>query len=354
MNILTIHNEILAQFKSLEKEIPKLKETLECLQSLGYRNTLIEQQMNSLENTIKTIENKEDYYYYVLEVTSIIEEYKKELSKPIEVSFMGEQIKPNTSYKDELTERFMNIAQKFTNRYHSNINSEVSMECDYCNEPMMEKVDGINIVCKSCGVQKDIPNITFSYKDVNRINITSRYTYDRRIHFKDSINQFQGKQNSTIADDVFEKLKRQFERHGLVDKKYSTSDKRRYSKVTKDHIYMFLKENDDSNHYEDANLIYHKITGKPLHDISYLEEKLMEDFDKLSELYDEIYIKNKKTTRKNFINTQYVLYQLLKRHNHPCDKNEFNFLKTTERKSYHDDIVSKLFSVLEFKFSPTF
>ena len=41
---------------------------------------------------------------------------------------------------------------------------------------------------------------------------------------------------------------------------------------------------------------------------------------------------DKKNNRKNFINNQYVLYQLLTKYKHPCDISEFNILKTVETK----------------------
>ena len=125
-------------------------------------------------------------------------------------------------------------------------------------------------------------------------------------------------------------------------------------KVSKYHISIFLKEIGYAKHYEDLNLIYHVITDNKLHDISHLEDVLMEDFDKLSKLYDEEYIKTRKIPRKNFINTQYVLYQLLKRHKYPCNKSDFSFLKTAERKEFHDDICTHLFKKLGWNIICTF
>lgn len=362
MNVLSIHREILNKFKQREKELPKLEQVYKRLaegRCALEKNNIIQYELEQLSNTITLIKTNEDYYYYLLEVMPIIEKYKTELNKPIQMDFMGNTMTtdaPTTllSEKVRLEEQFIIIAQKYVACCRDQVDTKVETTCTSCQKPMLEKMDGVNIVCMNCGIQMNIPNISFSYKDINRINITSRYTYDRRIHFRDCINQFQGKQNSTISPSVFERLKIQFEKNDFIDKEYSVNDYRRYSKIEKRHIYMFLKKNNDANHYEDANLIYHRITGRPLPDISYLEEKLMSDFDLLSELYDETYIKNKKTNRKNFINTQYVLYQLLKKHKFKCDKSDFNFLKTTERKLYHDTVTSTLFTKLGWTHHPTF
>ena len=56
--------------------------------------------------------------------------------------------------------------------------------------------------------------------------------------------------------------------------------------------------------------------------------------------------------RKNFINTQYVLYQLLLKHKHPCNKEDFTILKTLDRKTFHDEIMSNIFLQLGWNFVP--
>jgi hypothetical protein len=171
--------------------------------------------------------------------------------------------------------------------------------------------------------------------------------YDRKIHFRDCINQYQGKQNSTINQKVYDDLEKQFELHHLLVGDKSTPKNIRFSNIKKEHISIFLKELEYTKHYENINLIHYNITGNKPDDIGYLEDKLLEDFDILTELYDK---KFKHIDRKNFINTQYVLYQLLLRHKHPCNKNDFSILKTIDRKTFHDDIMKDLFIDLGWNF----
>jgi hypothetical protein len=190
-----------------------------------------------------------------------------------------------------------------------------------------------------------------SYKDVTRINISSKYCYDRRIHFRDCINQYQGKQNSTINQDVYDNLEKQFDLHHLLIGESNTPKNIRFKNITKEHISVFLKELQYTKHYENINLIHYNITGVKPDDIGYLEDKLLEDFDILTDLYDK---KFKNIDRKNFINTQYVLYQLLLKHKHPCRKEDFSILKTMDRKTFHDDIMICLFTALSWNFTPLF
>ena len=138
--------------------------------------------------------------------------------------------------------------------------------------------------------------------------------------------------------------------HGII----KDDNLNRYNRVTKDHILLFLKETGHSKHYEDIVLIYHKLTGKKVDDISHIEDKLMEDFDKISNVYDQKFKFTGKIDRKSFINTQYVLFQLLRRHKYPCKREDFNMLKTLDRKSFHDDILKVIFEHLNFNFTPIF
>jgi hypothetical protein len=363
-NIIDIHNSIIQIFKQEKELLPVLERRFKELRYM-YNNDIfsddirekISNEINEISERCDKIKSKQNLHFYLLQSTRLLEEYKKELEKPIEMNFMGIPTSVHNVRKDELTRKFMNLVQKtFPNKFnHISItpNNSTCLTCDRKNT-FDKIIDSTNtIACSYCGTEKDVLQSTFSYKDTDRINITSKYQYDRRVHFRECINQFQGKQNSTIRQEVYDKVIEQLHLHGLV-RDGDLPQKIKYDQVTKYHIYIFLKETGYANHYEDLNLIYHTITGNELDDISYLEDVLMEDFDKLSQLYDEEYIKTKKITRKNFINTQYVLYQLLKRHKYPCVRTDFTFLKTIERKGFHDDICSDLFKKLKWNFTQCF
>ena len=169
--------------------------------------------------------------------------------------------------------------------------------------------------------------------------------YDRKVHFRDCVNQYQGKQNSTIEDKVYTDLIEQFDKHHMLVGDIHITSKERCKNITKNHIMIFLKELCYTKHYENVILIHYKLTGIKPDDIGYLEDKLINDFDVLSKLYD---VKYKHIDRKNFINTQFVLFKLLKRHKHKCKREDFTILKTIDLKSFQDDIVSDCFNTLNW------
>jgi hypothetical protein len=215
-------------------------------------------------------------------------------------------------------------------------------------------VDEEKCLCMHCGYQIDILGNSTSYKDINRVNITYKFSYERIVHFRDCINQYQGKQNSLIDEKVYSDLEKQFELHNLLVGSKSDPRDIRFKNISKDHITMFLKETNNSKYYEHLFLIYNHITGKKNDDISHLEKVLLSDFETLSNLYDKKFIKERKIERKSFINAQYVLYQLLRKYKYPCKQEDFNIIKTLDRKSFHDDILSELFQDLSWNYTPCF
>ena len=364
-DILSIHTKILQNFQdkknNLDSFIVKREEIEKLIKEENIsHHTLIklEQELNTLKKLIKDIEEDRSYNFYIMETTPIIEKYKELLKNPVQLCFTGRK-----NAKTEETEEkniIINIYLKIARNYEHNIDitrhghSDVQQNiCLHCRNKKFDIVDS-NYICTKCGTLLEMLNHASSYKDIERVNITTKYTYDPKIHFRDCINQFQGKQNATISPKVYETLINQFELHSLLKGDSQSPKSVRFENITKDHIYLFLKETGYSKHYEDIVLIYYNITGNKPDDIGYLEPILLQDFDVLTNIYDQIYRKDRKIERKNFINTQYVLFQLLKRHKYPCKKEDFNILKTTDRQSFHDDICKTLFEYLGWNFTAIF
>ena len=334
--------------KEMKDVIEQEKISLHIVKDLSEKIKKLEEEKTRLENMI-TIQ-----HFYTMDVSELLE---NQAYIPNKISFMGKSRKP----ANDISKSYIDILKKYDIDYKEledvTIRSHKKNKhcCENCgNEEFVVQLDQNLEVCEHCGKQEEKTYKSLSYKDISRVNMSSKYTYERRIHFKDCINQYQGKQNSSIDDKVFSDLEEQFERHGLLKGDKSVPKKIRFESVTKEHVLLFLKETNHAKYYEDIVLIYHKMTGKKVDDISHLENQLMEDFDKISNLYDKKFKFTGKIDRKSFINTQYVLFQLLRRHKYPCKKEDFNMLKTLDRKSFHDEIVRELFECLNFNFTPIF
>jgi ribosomal protein L37AE/L43A len=360
-DILSIDSKIKESFKKkyekLDNYNKKLKDLNETLKKSKLNPRLlrdVKKNIEEIEIIIKSINSREKYNFYIAETASLLESYKKILSTPQKLSFMGKSSR-NNKEKGKIINKYLEIAQKYDDNPVEPPTRHKKVSCTNCsNKKLFDIIDDSIYICLKCGAQQAVLVHTASYKDIDRINISVKYTYDRKVHFRDCINQYQGKQNSTIDKAVFEGLTEEFRKHHLLEGKEGDPKEKRFGSITKHHIHLFLKELEYTKHYENVNLIHYQITGKKPDDISYLEDRLLEDFDKLTDLYDKKFKNKPGFDRKNFINTQYVLYQLLLRYNHPCNKEDFTILKTVDRKSFHDDICQVCFQALSWNHFPIF
>lgn len=362
LDILNVDIKIKQKFKNEEKKLADYIERLSDLEKTvnqklchrSHQNLLLN--IEELKTKIDDIITGETLNFYIINTAHLLEEYKNILQTPIKLSFTGRNTS-NTKDRDIIISKYLDIAKQYiiieTENEMIPINNTIA--CDNCpNKKLFDIIDNSIYICLLCGSQQEILVYTSSYKDADRANISAKYIYERKIHFRDCINQYQGKQNSTIKPKVFSSLISQFDKHYLLVGDKDTPKQIRFSKITKEHIYLFLKELGYTKHYENVNLIHYKITDIKPDDISYLYDRLLTDFDIITDLYDKKFKNNAEFERKNFINAQYVLYQLLIKYKHPCKKEDFAILKTLDRKAFHDEIIKILFEELGWNMSPLF
>jgi hypothetical protein len=345
------------KIESIQAEIKQYKDILESNIDISeYVIHDIEEKITLLESDCENYKKiSENQHFYTIDFTDLIQTHRS--LPPKKISFVSKQKNDET---DEFSKKYIDILKKYDIDYDKDVEShknikKVKKKCTNCKTSDQFIITDQNFeICEECGKQDEQSFNSVSFKDIARVNLSNKYTYERRVHFKDCINQYQGKQNATIDDKVYADLEEQFALHGLLKGDKSTPKKTRFENITKEHISLFLKETGHTKHYEDVVLIYHNMTGKKVDDISHIENQLMEDFDKISNLYDKTFKFTGKIERKSFINTQYVLFQLLRHHRYPCKKEDFNMLKTLDRKSFHDDIIREIFQQLNFNFTPIF
>lgn len=384
IDILTVHMQIIQHLQNPtdeEKERGRLEDLKEHFIQTQHKLSKsvadnLRTEIDVLENHLRQVEDFSLLNFYLLYSIPIIEKYKEFTNRRVKIYFDSRQdsnnIQKTQDEKKKLITEYLFLTHKFFQSFEflkniipeetisqeqthfPTLDRNQSIACPSCNNSVSFEIFDNQSVCRECGmVMESFTNQILSFKDIERVNISMKYTYDRRTHFRDCFYQFQGKQNVTIPPIIYEQITKQLLAHGIIPDNYRDLPKQMaFEKVTKEHINIFLKDTKFVKHYEDSVLIFHTLTGKPVPDLSYLEEEIMNDFDLLVEQYDK---KFKQTTdRKNFINTQYVLYQLLKRHKYPCQKEDFNILKTIDRKYYHDEICADLFSSLNWNFSGLF
>jgi len=148
--------------------------------------------IQQLETHIINTENKTIFNYYIIETAQLLEEYKKILKTPMKLSFVGKPVRTN-KVKNKVISDFISIAQRYSKINISIPNKDNIVICNNCdNKKLFDVIDNSVYICLLCGSQQEVILHTSSYKDIDRINISSKYTYDRKVHFRDCINQYQG------------------------------------------------------------------------------------------------------------------------------------------------------------------
>lgn len=379
INILSLNATILTR---LTNEIGSNDDKVLLIDKVLNQPTLLPETIHELQTLrLKYVQKKiHDKIEFYTKTHKLIDEYTSIVSNPLIESGDNEKV---LARKSVLTSQLLDLYRQIQkSKGWGDIeipvvpNDKIYNECKTCgndNEETFEIDDNNNKICMFCATQKRYLETGVTYKDYGRVNIINRFVYNRVLHFNDCIKQYQGKQNCKIPEEVFLDLDEKFITNRIVviqDKSYLQPDPNnpekqlqnpvrpdsvRYSKITRAHILMFLKDLKYTKHYENTNLIYYLLTNKRVDDIAHLETRLLMDFKTLIELYDDIYGKDKeKIHRKNFLNSSYLLYQLLRRHNHQCKLEHFTILKTIDRKKFHDDICQNLFYRLQWKFTPIF
>ena len=199
--------------------------------------------------------------------------------------------------------------------------------CPECQEPVEE-------ICYDCGCF--VEKVELITTDFARRNARSPKGYEKRVHFKDVLNQFQGTDKFEIAEDMLEIIKQELpEDLEIVDVFW---------------MRRLLKRLNLTEVITYAPSLVFKLTGKqPPYIKKCDEERLMRFFRQSVRVFNE----SKPLMRKNFINYNYVLYKLiellkqrellkhnpllrktrLKEHdkiwNMMCEKLDWEFIKTT-------------------------
>jgi hypothetical protein len=363
-NICEFHDKLktsLISSLSSEEDLLERKNDIEdkLVGDLSYR------EYTDYKYTLLQINNKlalsQSCQFFFHSVSPIVEEFRQLLNQTVKYSFVRKQKFTRSVCLEQkliLVDRYVHELERYPElSHHIPVFSQDSDNdiCEDCKSPLSE-VDSSNLVCEKCGREYPYFYKDFSvsggevcFKDLSRINTNVKYSYIREIHFKDTIKQFQGKQNKYIDPGVYNILCKSFENANLGEK----NAQGKYIHIKKDHIKMFLQENGLYKYYEDINLIHYKLTDIPCPNIFDYEKVLIDDFRKLVNAYDVVIKNDNKYNRSNFLGSYYILYQLLLRHGYQCKESDFPLIKTIERRIEYDDIYNECCQQLGWYFTPT-
>ena len=296
------------------------------------------EESDNLRKKIQDIELGFEYSLYILRTADIISEYKILTDVTKSVSFIktfATRDETKIHKRNKLILDYFRIAKEYTDlqNYKQKITKPV---CDSCHSTTFTYTgEGDFLLVCECGNTMEQLDDAPTFKDAERVNMSSRYTYTCRGHFVEAMNRFEGKQNTEINVDVIEMLKKEVRLHRLTSET-----------ATKDQIYMFMTEKKLSEYYADINLIYFKITNKNPPDITEFRNELLEMHDQIEEAYMEV----KDADRLNSLNVNWKLYKLLQLLGYTCKKDDFFCLKTPTKQWEHEQTWHSMIEYLAEKY----
>ena len=277
---------------------------------------------------------------YFIQTTDLLRQYREIVNTQKNRSFVVDSSSKSlvsSSVKENLIAEFLRIARDYVeiDGFLARIRKMTCPACGGSNFTCEEEDTMYTCTNVECGSVLNLLSDAPTFKDTDRVNMAARYTYSCRTHFIDAMNHFEGIQNTEIKPEILTTLYREMENHSLTAKT-----------VTKDHLYMFLSENQLSSHYEDLNLLYKLITGVPPPTISEYRTELLDMFQQVEDTYPEI----KDPERVNSMNVNFKLYKLLQLIDYPCRKDDFYILKTPTKLGEHDEKWNELIDALMKKY----
>lgn len=282
-----------------------------------------------IEREIGKLSNNKQLLEYNKLTTSLLSEYDKILNTQIKTDFLNENSMCNLYIKHrrlQLQYEFLQIVSKFVKitPFKNLKKIKNNIICKDCNSTSFEIDIDDMMICKKCGVCTQTYEDEPTFKDKERLNMSKRFRYTRDRHFKEAMIKYQGKQNTTIPQELYDHIDEFMKQNPNITKK----------NLTHSHIILVMNMYAISR-YDDVWLIHSTVTNIPAPDISHLEEKLFTDYEYQNRVVGHIKIKD---DSKNSLNVFYQLCRLLQKNGYACKLQDFYCIKTDDTKEKHDEV----------------
>lgn len=285
----------------LEKHDAKIKDISDEIEKLEVYKRLLEkskdlEEEKMLKTKIENIESKRDLTDYLFNVAEFL---KEEESKETNL----EKTKNEGIHKFVSLNSITNTGETYDNfmekchgvqRIKSAKNSFI---CKICNSKTIKCISEGITMCYDCGdTEKLNLSMTPEWNSYENYEFVKPFSYKRSNHFKEWINQIQGREGTNIPQEILQMLLNEIKKERITDKKIITYDK----------VKDYLKKLKLNKYYEHIPNIIHRLTGNRQLIISQeLENKLVRMFDEVQKPFENNCPKN----RKNFLSYSYTLYK---------------------------------------------
>lgn len=310
------------QIESLYKKESTIKKKLQKNKENKSLKYILEKQLNDIKKEIDNIKNNKNSNNYNMKVMKNIFEY-----------YNDDEVDKSEIFKEYL--RTLNPSL-----FSKEVDDQI---CEYCNNDVILDINNGLLICSNCGITEPalIEDNKQNYTDDVIQQDSTNYAYRKITHFRECLQQCQGKERTEIPNEIFCKIEDKLLEERITD----------YSQLKVHKIKSILQELKLNKYYEHAPYIFRKITGRqPLE----IPPKIENRFEKM---FMDIQIAFKKCCpdkRKNFPSYYYVLHKFTKKiGGHDDWLEHFTLLKSPTKLQNMDNIWENICKILKWEFHPS-
>lgn len=256
--------------------------------------------------------------------------------------FMFAPSKFSTLNRAELLDRFMKVLEIEDSGSNASAVSTVEMKCKHCGNPDLTVYTSEGItVCSRCDTVEEImiESDKPGFKENQKSEI-SYFCYKRSNHFQEWISQTQGREHTSIPDEVYDQI--------LTELKKQKFDNVANLKVGK--LKEIMKKLHLNRYFEHISHILCHLNGSPVVNMS---PELESQLRRMFQLIQAPFLIHAPKSRKNFMSYSYVLHKFLQLLGRDEYTKHFPLLKSRQKLHAQDQIWKKICETLRWEFIPS-
>lgn len=350
LNIIKIHEAIVARFASLRGQIPAMEARIAGLtNSLDVKHYSIIQKksfmdrISVLRNDIRDLDSGTRWQTYITAAKPLLEEYiplsSDEVRGIVKIGNRKPQIVDISRVEQRLDiiEEYIKVASRYIDIDVSKI-GVLTSKCPNCGIDFSELHidDEFGLHLCECGYERENLSKGSSFKDAGRVNAGTRNNYDDLETFERGLSRYEGKYPDKIPDALYASLDEYYVSKGFFSSDYIRElpvQANGHKEGTSISLLVDgLSKTNNAAYYNSVSLIAHRYWGWVLPNLDGIRDRILESYTRTQKVHDEI------KTRDSSLNVNIRIYLHLKAEGFPCAWEDFKILSSRDSLEYHQNM----------------
>lgn len=331
-NLDDIHRYVCDNLSKSKNKITQYTEKISQIQNKldTTRLTIVDRkaymnEIKSLEKQIEESSSDNKYNEYIQNSQILLDKWRDCVQRENSDLMFG-AIKNSVPEKINYIHRYIGLASKYVELNLVYDNSRQKEYCMYCNQKYSVD-DDENFYCEPCGLYIEEMLNTATFSDLSRINGTHNNDYRSKENFKNAWNYHQGKVPVDFPIDLVSRVDNYC--------KINHINKMNIEPQTMWEIFKII----GYKNYKSVNLFLSIYNNYKLDNYNEIEAVIFADQETFSAMYEKV----KDESRSSAMNTEYLMFILLRKNGVNCQRNAFripttpktiNDLETTAKKTF--------------------